>query len=71
MEKMIENFSITIVMENGENCFQTHEEKQENNWVIPVGIEQSFFYVFLSLSLYHIITVLIRGLASWKLNAHF
>ena len=38
---MENDFSITIVMENGENCFQTHEEKQENNWVIPVGIEQN------------------------------
>ena len=27
-------------MEKSENCFQTHEEKREKNWVIPFGIEQ-------------------------------
>ena len=30
-------------MEKSENCFQTHEEKREKNWVIPFGIEQKYF----------------------------
>ena len=51
---MENDFSITIVMENGENCFQTHEEKQENNWVIPVGIEQKNFIGFWIQQLLHL-----------------
>ena len=35
----------SLVMEKSENCFQTHEEKREKHWVIPFGIEQSWFLV--------------------------
>ena len=52
-------------MENGENCFQTHEETREKNWVIQVRIEQNqlpCIYVYCALpSLFINILELIKG----------
>ena len=49
----------SLVMEKSENCFQTHEEKREKNWVIPFGIEQKVLHALLTKNGVNVLRVLI------------